>query len=36
MVDAPVVARAVRVLMAAKSLGMIDTDIDESVIYGLD
>lgn len=36
MVDAPVVARAVRVLMAAKSLGMIDTDIDESVIHGTD
>jgi len=34
MVDAPVVARAVRVLMAAKSQGMIDIDIDESVIYG--
>ena len=32
MIDAPVVARAVRVLMAAKSLGMIETDIDESVI----
>jgi citrate lyase subunit beta / citryl-CoA lyase len=36
MIDAPVVARAVRVLMAAKSLGMIDTDIDESVIHGKD
>jgi citrate lyase subunit beta/citryl-CoA lyase len=36
MVDAPVVARAVRVLLAAKSLGMVDTDVDESVIYGLD
>lgn len=34
MVDAPVVARAVRVLLAAKSLGLVDTDIDESVIYG--
>jgi citrate lyase subunit beta/citryl-CoA lyase len=34
MVDAPVVARAVRMLMAAKSQGMVDTDIDESVIYG--
>jgi len=34
MIDAPVVARAVRVLLAAKSQGMIDTDIDESVIYG--
>jgi hypothetical protein len=30
------VARAVRVLLAAKSLGMVDTDVDESVIYGLD
>jgi citrate lyase subunit beta / citryl-CoA lyase len=36
MIDAPVVARAVRVLMAAKSLGMIETDIDESVIHGTD
>jgi citrate lyase subunit beta/citryl-CoA lyase len=34
MVDAPVVARAVRMLLAAKSQGMIDTDIDERVIYG--
>jgi citrate lyase subunit beta/citryl-CoA lyase len=34
MIDAPVVARAVRVLLAAKSQGMVDTDIDESVIYG--
>jgi citrate lyase subunit beta/citryl-CoA lyase len=34
MIDAPVVARAVRVLMAAKSQGMIDTEIDESVIHG--
>lgn len=34
MIDAPIVARAVRVLLAAKSQGMIDTDIDESVIYG--
>lgn len=34
MVDAPVVARAVRVLLAARSLGMVDTDIDESVIHG--
>ncbi|MDQ2694140.1 MAG: CoA ester lyase [Pseudomonadota bacterium] len=34
MVDAPVVARAVRVLLAARSLGMTDIDIDESVIYG--
>jgi len=36
MIDAPVVARAVRVLTAAKSLGMIETDIDESVIHGTD
>ena len=34
MIDAPVVARAVRVLLAAKSLGAVDTDIDERVIYG--
>ena len=34
MIDAPVVARAVRVLLSAKSLGLIDTDIDEQVIYG--
>lgn len=34
MVDAPVVERAVRVLLAAKSQGLVDTDIDESVIYG--
>jgi citrate lyase subunit beta/citryl-CoA lyase len=34
MVDAPVVARAVRVLLAARSLGLVDTDIDERVIYG--
>lgn len=34
MIDAPVVARAVRVILAAKSQGMIETDIDESVIYG--
>lgn len=34
MVDAPVVARAVRVIMAARSQGMIETDVDESVIYG--
>jgi hypothetical protein len=26
----------VRVLLAAKALGLIDTDIDESVIYGAD
>jgi hypothetical protein len=26
----------VRVLTAAKSLGMIETDIDESVIHGTD
>ena len=36
MIDAPVVARAVRVLLAAKSLGVVDTDIDERVIYGDD
>ncbi len=36
MIDAPVVARAVRVLLAAKSLGLVDTDIDESVIHGAD
>ncbi|MES9935193.1 MAG: aldolase/citrate lyase family protein [Sedimenticola sp.] len=34
MVDAPVVVRAVRVLLAAKAQGMIDTKIDESVVYG--
>ncbi|MBE2295024.1 MAG: citrate lyase subunit beta [Phycisphaerales bacterium] len=34
MIDAPVVARAVRVLLSAKSLGLVDTDIDEQVIYG--
>lgn len=34
MIDAPVVARAVRVLLAAKSQGMIDQEIDESVIHG--
>lgn len=34
MVDAPVVARAVRVLLAARSQGLVDTDIDESVIHG--
>lgn len=36
MIDAPVVARAVRVLLAAKSLGMTDAEIDESVVYGDD
>ncbi|MES9944532.1 MAG: aldolase/citrate lyase family protein [Candidatus Thiodiazotropha sp.] len=34
MIDAPVVARAVRVLMMAKSLGIVDLVVDESVIYG--
>ncbi|KAA0257129.1 citrate lyase subunit beta [Deferribacter autotrophicus] len=34
MVDAPVVRRAVRVLKTAYSLGLIDEDIDEEVIYG--
>ncbi len=34
MIDAPVVARAVRVLLAAKAQGMIDTEVDESVVYG--
>jgi citrate lyase subunit beta/citryl-CoA lyase len=34
MVDAPVVARAVRVLLMAKSLGLVDVDVDEGVIYG--
>ena len=34
MIDAPVVARAVRVLLAAKSLGLTDVAVDESVIYG--
>lgn len=34
MIDAPVVARAVRVLLAAKSLGLVDTAVDERVIYG--
>lgn len=34
MIDTPVVARAVRMLLAAKSLGLVDTDIDESVIHG--
>lgn len=34
MVDAPVVARAVRVLLAAKAQGMVDMEIDESVIHG--
>ncbi len=34
MIDAPVVARAVRVLLAAKAKGMTDMEIDESVIYG--
>jgi citrate lyase subunit beta / citryl-CoA lyase len=36
MIDAPVVARAVRVILAAKSQGIISTEIDESVIYGED
>jgi len=36
MVDAPVVARAVRVLLAAKSQGVIDEDIDEDVILGME
>lgn len=35
MIDAPVVARAVRVLLAAKSQGLVDTEVDESVIYGV-
>ena len=36
MIDPPVVARAVRVLLAAKSQGMTDITIDESVVYGED
>ena len=34
MIDAPVVARAVRVLLAARALGLVEVDIDPAVIYG--